>query len=232
MPEQLTFDWPVTAAMGADSFFVTPSNQTAFALVSAPHKWPEHKLVLIGPKGSGKTHLARLFADRNKATIIDGTALNGPFPDRPTVIEHADRLNPQAQEWLFHAHNRLRDAKAPLLLTARHSPVHWPITLRDLASRMQAATVVRIDPPDEALLAAVLMKQFQDRQLSPSPEALSYLLRHMDRSFDTARQLVGALDAAALAEGRAINRPLAKEVLDTLAGQAQEQSHARHNDTP
>ncbi|KPP85007.1 MAG: hypothetical protein HLUCCA08_11560 [Rhodobacteraceae bacterium HLUCCA08] len=220
MPRQLAFDWPLTEAMGAEAFFVTEANRAAHALVMAPDRWPEGKLVLTGPEGSGKTHLARLFADRSGAAILPARALSGPLPDGATVIEGADTIPPASEEWLFHAHNRLRALGRPLLMTARSGPARWPLTLPDLASRMGAATLAVIDPPDDALLAAVLMKQFQDRQLAPAPEALSYLLRHMPRRFDTARRLVAALDATALAEGRGISRMLARQVLDTLPDQA------------
>ena len=104
----------------------------------------------------------------------------------------------------------------PLLLTGRSAPARWNIALPDLASRLSAATTAKIDDPDDPLLLAVLLKHFQDRQLMPAPDALSYLERHLPRSFDAIRQTVETLDRAALAERKTLTRPFVRRVLDFL----------------
>ncbi len=217
MAEQLSFDWPVRVALGAGDFFVTQANDRAFAMVSDPGHWPDGKLALIGPPGSGKTHLARVFAQSHPAWVIAAADL-GPdlsAPDLPNVvIEDAEHLPPHAEEALFHLHNHLRHTGGRLLLTSGVPPARWPLRLPDLASRMQATATVTIDDPDDTLLAAVMMKLFNDRQLAPQPQVLRYLAPRIERSFAAAARIVADLDAAALAQGREITLKLAADLLD------------------
>lgn len=216
MAQQLAFDWPQHVRMGADMFFVSEANAKAFAMVTNPDTWPDGKLVLTGPSGAGKTHLARVFADQSGAAILNAGRLDltAPMPDTGMVLEDVPALPENAEEWVFHAHNHLRAQNLPLLLTGIDGPSRWPIKLPDLASRLRATTVIAIADPDDRLLDAVLMKLFQDRQIAPTPDALTFLRRHIDRSFQSARDAVEALDAAALSQGRAITRDLVRKVLD------------------
>ncbi|MEM1065835.1 MAG: DnaA/Hda family protein [Pseudomonadota bacterium] len=220
MAEQLTFDLPVRPALGREAFFVSPANATALALLDGWRDWPLGKLVLVGPAGAGKTHLAHVWAAETDARIVpasDVTEASVPtLAEAPALaIEDADggALDERA---LFHLHNLLAEAKRPLLLTAQRAPRDWGLALPDLASRIEAAGRAELAPPDDALLQAVLVKLFEDRQIAVPPALLPYLTARMDRSFAAARALVVALDAAALAEGRAITRPLAAQVLDKL----------------
>ena len=119
-----------------------------------------------------------------------------------------------AEEALFHLHNLVLAEGQALLLTAARAPKFWPLSLPDLASRLQATALVSIAPPDDALLAMVLMKLFSDRQLAPSPSTIPYLVRHIDRSFEAAREVVARLDEAALSGRRPVTQALAREVLD------------------
>lgn len=216
MAAQLTFDLPPTVRQGPADFFVSGANEQAFALVQMPARWPEGKLALIGPPGSGKTHLARLFATASEAEVLQARELRtgAALPEGPLVIEDAQHLPPDGEEWLFHAHNHLRAHGWPLLLTAQTPPARWAITLPDLASRMQATSVATITEPDDALLLAVLMKHFQDRQLSPAPEAVTYLSRHLPRSFAALRDAVDQLDRASLIARKPLTRPFVRSVLD------------------
>jgi chromosomal replication initiation ATPase DnaA len=216
MPDQLAFDWPTGVALGPDDFFVSEANAQAFSMLATPDTWPEKKLALIGPKGSGKSHLARVFQAQSDALLIAANAFAPDFKtDIPTVIvEDMETLPAGSEEALFHLHNNMRAAGGTLLLTSLQPPSRWPIRLPDLASRMQATTVVQIANPDDALLSALIMKLFSDRQINPQPDLVKYLSSRIERSFAAAAAIVERLDAAALAQGRKINKSLAAELLD------------------
>lgn len=174
---------------------MSASNLAAYEWLAAPARWPMPRTVLVGPRASGKTHLAAVFARHHAATIID---------DADTQADG---------EPMFHAWNAATP-QAPLLLTAARSPRHWAHGLPDLASRLAATPLVRIDDPDDALLAAVLEKRFADQGLRVPPEVLAYLVTRIERSFAAVAATVAALDTLALAERRDITVPLAREVLD------------------
>jgi len=224
MPNQLAFDLPAKPALGREDFFVSPANANAVAMVEAWNTWPNHKLALVGPSGAGKTHLAHVWAELASARIVSATAL--PQLDIPELASRNIALedvamiagNPQAETALFHLHNLALAQNHSLLITADLAPARWGLTLPDLKSRMESTTSVIIESPDDTLLAAVMMKLFTDRQLSPTPETIPFLIRHIDRSFDMARRVVSALDDAALSQGREINRKLAGDVLDGMRG--------------
>jgi len=218
MTRQLAFDLPPNVRLEAQDFFVTAANEQAYAMVCAPQAWPDGKLAITGPVGSGKTHLARVFAALCGATVLAATQIDpsAPLPDTALVVEDGDTLSESREEWLFHAHNHLRANGLPLLVTGKTAPARWDITLPDLASRLSATTTITIDNPDDALLTAVLLKHFADRQLAPPPDAVSYLLNHLPRSFDAIARTVDALDRAALAQGKPLTRPFVRSVLDSL----------------
>ena len=159
MPQQLAFDLPPQVAWGPNDFFVSTANAQAYAMVSNPAGWPEGKLALIGPKGSGKSHLSRVFRHFTDALILEARDLPADLPRRAVVVENVDALPKQAEETLFHLHNHLRAARLPLLLTAATPPVRWTIALPDLASRMQAAPTAQIDDPDQ-MYALILPRDF------------------------------------------------------------------------
>ena len=216
MSDQLAFDWPTGVALGPDDFFVSQANAQAFSMLGTPETWPEHKLALIGPKGSGKSHLARVFQAQSSALLVVASAVTPDFKTEATtvIIEDMDALPRQAEEAVFHLHNNLRNAGGTLLVTSDQPPSRWPIALPDLASRMQATTVVQITNPDDALLSALIMKLFADRQINPQPALVQYLTLRIERSFAAAADIVARLDTAALAQGRKINKALAAELLD------------------
>lgn len=226
MPEQLTFDLPVKVSRDRGDFFVSGANALAVARLDEPGGWPSGKLVLVGPEGAGKTHLGRIWAEANGAVPESVGGLRGsdiPKIDHPVVLEVGDDLvfDPAEEEALFHFHNHMVAQRLPLLMLAREAPARWSLTLPDLKSRMEATDIVRIEPPDDALLAAVLVKLFADRQVQVPPAVIGYLASRMERSFAEAQSLVAALDEAALAERRGISRALAQEVLDKRTGRDQ-----------
>lgn len=222
MAEQLGFDLPGMTALGRDDFLVAPSNALAVSLIDGWQGWPARKMVLTGPEGAGKTHLTHVWAAQAGARILPATDL--PEADIPALaqnhiaIEDAPDIvdNTAAQTALFHLHNLLRDHGHSLLVTGTGALPHWPLTLPDLKSRLQAAVSAELDPPDDQLLAAVLVKQFADRQLAPKPDLIPYLIKRMDRSFAAARDLVARLDAESLAQGKPITLRLAAAILDSF----------------
>lgn len=226
--EQLRFDLPQRRALGRDDFFVSPANALALAQVDLWPDWPSAKLIVAGPPQSGKTHLAHVWAARSGGTIIAATALaTADIPalaEGPVCVEDAHRVAGVGalQTALFHLHNLVLAQGHSLLLTATGAPGRWGLTLPDLLSRMQGTQVAGLSEPDDALLRAVLMKHFADRQIAPAPEIVDYLLRRMPRSFAAAAQVVDALDRAALARPKGVTRPLAAEVLRQLFEEQQE----------
>ena len=215
MIRQLAFELPLTEAMTRESFFAAPSNALALQTVERWQDWPGRKLLLLGPEGSGKTHLAHVWARMTGAVILTAADLDTRDPAalarRPVVVEDADRIGPH-ETALFHLHNLVTEAGA-LLMTARTPPRDWGLILPDLASRMQATQTVRLEAPDDALLSAVLVKLFADRQVTVAPNLIAYLVTRIPRSISAARAVVADLDARALAAGRPITRALAGKVL-------------------
>jgi chromosomal replication initiation ATPase DnaA len=224
MPEQLAFPLPRLEARGRDTFFVAPANALAVRQIEGWRDWPQGKLVLTGPEGAGKTHLAHVWAGLAGARVVSAASLRPAavpaLAAGPLAVEDADRIagRAQAEATLFHLHNLALAGGQPLLLTARRTPPLWGLALADLRSRIEATATATLDPPDDALLAAVLLKLFADRQIAPPPRLLDYCLKRMDRSFAAARRLVAALDARALATGRPIGIALAAEVLGRNPG--------------
>lgn len=222
MNSQLSFDLPFRPALGREDFFVSSANVEAVTLIESWEHWPHAKLILTGPPDAGKTHLTHVWAALCGARIVAardlGTADIAGLATRSVAVEDADRIagDPAAEEALFHLHNLTLAEGNALLLTGRLVPGLWALHLPDLASRMQGTLVAHLRAPDDALLAAVLTKLFADRQIAPTPDTVPYLARRMERSFDTARRIVTALDKQALAEGRPVSRTLAAEVLDKL----------------
>ncbi len=220
MSRQLAFDLPVKDGMTRAEFFVSPANALALAALDGWQAWPGGKMLLLGPPGAGKTHLAQIWTTETGAALVTGADLAAA--DLPALaaagrvaVEDAASVagDAQAETALFHLHNLLSQTGGTLLLTAETPPRDWGLTLPDLLSRMQAAPVTRLEAPDDTLLSAVLIKLFADRQLAVAPNLIPYLVARMPRSVGAARELVAALDAAALAEGRPVTRALAAGLL-------------------
>lgn len=225
MTRQLTFDLPSREQFRRADFFVSPANALALAAVDGWRDWPGGKMLLLGPAGSGKTHLARLWAAEAGAAVISAQELTqADLPGLATVgavvVEDGAAVAGDAdlEAAFFHLHNLVLPA-GRLLITAEAPPRDWGLTLPDLASRLQASGITRLDPPDDALLSAVLIKLFSDRQLAVPPNLIPYLVLRIERSIAAARALVAALDARSLAEARPITRQMAADLLDAAGSE-------------
>ncbi len=213
MHSQLVFQLPHIPALGSEDFFVSKSNAQAVKLVEAWPDWAGPVAVLSGPEGSGKTHLANVWRARSGAEAF-GASQVGAAVERaldgggPVVIEDVDQA-PGDENAAFHLLNLARERRFDVLITARTQPGAWQISLPDLRSRLRSAALVTIEEPDEALLGAVLVKLFADRQIAVEPDVVAYLLKRMERSMAAAQKLVDVLDRAALAERRRVTRALA-----------------------
>jgi len=192
------------------AFVASAANEAALAAIEAWPAWPGGALALVGPEGSGKTHLATVWAERAGAVRHEGGAV---VDGRPVLVEDADTIGDEA---LFHLINRA-PTDGGLLLTARTRPSSWPAALPDLRSRLNALTVAEIDAPDDALMIAVLEALFREKHIRAAPDLYEFLLRRMERSVTAARAVVAVLDQAASEQGRPVNRLLAREVLEETA---------------
>jgi len=215
---QLPLDLPHRPALGMEDFLVAGCNRAAVALVDRWPDWPAPLAVITGPEGSGKTHLAHVWQAKSGAKPVPGLAGLDPgalAPGFALVVEDvAAPLGAESERALFHLYNLAGEAGGHVLLTAREPPARWTVALPDLASRLTAAPTAAIGAPDDALLAAVLVKLFADRQIKIGTDVVTYLLARMERSFAAARTLAAALDRAALASGRKVSVALARTVLD------------------
>lgn len=225
MPNQLTLELTLPPPTYArEDFVAAGGNREALAWVDRWPDWPAPALALSGPTGCGKTHLARIWAARAGASVVDGTDLEGKSvadlsdmaaASPAIVVEGADRAPERA---LFHLYNLMRERGGSLLLTSGLPPAHWSIALPDLASRLRAAPAVALAPPDDELLGSIILKQLGDRQLHAGAGVVQYLVSHMERSAEAARRVVAALDRRGLIEQREIDRRLAADVLGELSG--------------
>jgi len=219
MPEQLVFELPHRAAMGLEDFLVSDSNAAAVALVDRWPDWPIGAAILVGPKGSGKTHLANVWQLRAEATPHAASSLTRESVPAvasagAVIIENVETLTDEAA--LFHLLNLVREQRLQVLLTTDAAPGDLKIALPDLHSRLKALPLASIEAPDDALLRAVLVKLFADRQLSVEPHIVDYVLVRMERSMSAAERFVAEADRQALVLQRRVTRAIAAAALDSL----------------
>jgi chromosomal replication initiation ATPase DnaA len=213
-PRQLALALDHAESYAREDFLPGPGNEAALKLIESWPDWPANAVALIGPEGSGKSHLASIWAAAAGARLISGRALsqNGLLAALATgalVVEEAAGADERA---LFHLINLAREEEAYLLFTARSAPALWPVAIADLGSRLRALPVITLPPPDDAMLRGVIIKLAADRQLALDDSVVRYLSSHIERSFAAARTAVIALDNEALRQGRAPSRALAAEL--------------------
>ncbi len=215
--KQIPLDLPHRPAMGRDDFLVADSNRAAVEVIDRWPDWQGPAVFLVGPEGSGKSHLGQVWRASSKAREADISEVS--FESIPhllgsgaLLLEDADedRLDETA---MFHLLNLVREQSHHVLITSRTRPAHWSVALPDLRSRLRAAPVAALDEPDDALLKAVLAKLFRDRQLDVAENVLDFLVVRMERSLGAAGELVESLDKAALAEKAAVTRTFVSKVL-------------------
>ena len=216
-PRQLAFALPHAESLSRDNFLEGPANAAGLALVDSWPDWPNRVMLLVGPEGSGKSHLAAIWAEEagaraTSAQALTAAAVPGALATGALVVED---LKPSEfdERALFHLLNLAREDGAFVLITARVAPSALPIELRDLRSRLRAVPTVSLLPPDDQLFRALIVKFCADRQLSVDEAVVSFVATRIERSFAAARQAVELLDTEALRLGRPVTRALAAELL-------------------
>ena len=217
MAEQLLLDLSYRAALGRDDFLVAPSNEAAVRLVDEWPNWPTHGAVLVGPAGCGKSHLAHVWQAKSHAQVMAAAqakkeSLPQHFSERALCLEDIEP-GQFDEAMMFHALNLARQEGGHVLLSSRLEPALWQVKLPDLVSRLNALPLVHILPPDDALLRAVLVKQFSDRQIVVDEALIGYMVLRMPRSAAAARALVAEIDRQAMVEKAEITRPFVAKVM-------------------
>ena len=219
-PRQLAFELPHAESFGRDNFLEGPANSAGLALIDSWPEWPNRIMWLAGPEGSGKSHLAAIWAEEAGARSTTANALTAdvvPEALATGALVVQDLTSKEFDERaLFHLMNLAREERAFVLFTGREPPVALDIELRDLRSRLRAVPVVSLSPPDDQLFRALIVKFCADRQMTVDESVISYLATRLERSQVAARRAVELLDSEALRQGRPVTRNLAAELLRDL----------------
>ncbi len=192
--KQLALPLPYPEEAGETAFLISSSNSRAAQALKRWGAWPVMAAMLVGPRKSGRSLLARIFAAQSGGTIIDD----------------AERVD---EEVIFHAWNNAQADRRPLLIVADAPPPDWPVTLPDLRSRLAATPIIAIDPPDEALMHALLERDFARRGLDARPELVQWLLARLERSHVALVRAVDALDQEVGQTRKRLSIPLARGTL-------------------
>lgn len=216
-PRQLAFALPHAESLGRDDFLEGPANSAGLTLVDSWPDWPNRIMLLVGPEGSGKSHLAAIWAEQagarqTAAHVLTAEEVPAALATGALVVED---LKPAAfdERALFHLLNLAREDAAFVLITTREQPSSLQVELRDLRSRLRAIPAVSLLPPDDQLFRALIVKFCADRQLIVDESVVSLLANRIERSYAAARQAVELVDTEALRLGRPITRALAAELL-------------------
>ena len=216
---QLPLHLPLEAATAREDLVVGESNRHAVEFIDSwPDGWPIKVSILSGDKGSGKSHLSQVWAAQSQARFLQpNLTLPESIPPNTNFVVENLRQGSFSEVWLFHLLNTAKSTGSYILLTSRSPYQEWGIVLPDLLSRLRSAHKLEVTPPDDILLAAVLVKLFSDRQLSVDKSVIDYLLNNMDRSLAFASKFVSRLDEVSLTDKRSVTRPLASKVLSEMS---------------
>jgi len=224
LQQQIPLNLGHRTALGRHDFLVATNNQDAVAWMDLWPEWPAPCLVLYGPVASGKTHLGAVWAERSEAICVKASDINEDMirdiadMNHHVIIEDGDTLisDMKGEKGLFHLYNIFKEEKRSFLMTLKEPPVRRTFALPDLASRLRAAPSVAIREPDEDLIAMLLVKHFNDRQLRVGADVLHYILPRIERSFEAVRDFVDSADQVAMIEKRKISIPLVRDILNQV----------------
>lgn len=213
MSLQLPLDLESADRYSRDHFIATTELAAMMGVLLHPYQWLNPHMILLGPAGSGKTHLGHIFADNAHGRFLTAEETFSIDPTGLELVAYVvDDAEKASEEMLFHLCNHVQKSGKQLVLLAENQPIAWNVKLPDLASRLNAMRILTLPEPDENLLIAILNKLFAQRAISPSPDLIDYIVRRMDRSVSAAQKIVTELEH--YANGRAFNRALAKSWFD------------------
>lgn len=214
---QLAFDMSLDPIYRWENFFISPSNDEAISLLQRWPQWDNRVQLIYGPTGSGRTHIAHLWRNESRASFVDDSVLKLDYlaeyvtQNSVLIVDNADEIT--CYKGLFHLYNLINEYQGYLLITAKTPPKLWNIGLPDLASRLQSVPATEILAPDDGLLYALLIKRFSDLQLKVPENVLSYIVKHMTRSYQGVQDIATALNRKSLELRRNMTLPLVKQVL-------------------
>ena len=217
LPRQYVLDVSVRSSRGRPDFFVSKSNEEAIRWIDSWPQWPMHGLVVCGPHGSGKTHLGCLWRDQSNAIEVKASEVSKVLETvrenddvLTCFVDDADMVNPEP---LLHLYNHIYSKGGYLLFTAKKPPAVWQCALPDLISRLKSLPISEIGLPDDDLLKGILVKMFDDKQVSVNSDLITFIVTRMNRSYSAALEIVERLNEESLSKKRAITIPFVRDVL-------------------
>ncbi len=224
--KQIPMEFAFRSALGREDFLVTEQNKAAITWIDKWPEWSDPFLLVVGPMGAGKSHLAQVWAKNSNAMILHSSDLKdldinalSQIASQNIILEDIDAHT--AEQPFFHLYNLIKENSRFLLMTSRESTRDWNIQLPDLKSRLGAIQIAKIEQPDDSLFAAILLKLFTDRQITVAPEVIQYLITRLERSFSSALEAVTMIDSLSLSEKKRVTIPLVKRVLEAKDKSAQ-----------
>lgn len=217
---QLAFDMSLDPVFRWENFYISPSNEDAVSLLQRWPRWDNRIQLLYGPHGSGRTHIAHLWRNESRASFVDDSVLKLDYLSEYVcqnsflIVDNADEIT--CYKGLFHLYNLIHEYQGYLLLTAKTPPRLWNIELPDLASRLQSVPATEILAPNDALLYALLIKRFSDLQLKIPENVLTYIIKHMKRSYEGVQEITTVLNRRSLELRRNLTLPLVRDIMKSL----------------